>query len=277
MADSTIANLTAGTVAASDDIVFVQSGATKTDTVQGILDLTTSSNLATANLTADANRVYTLNGSLSSDTLTFEAGSNQDIMVFKGDNDIDIYSAANVKYATFDESTETFKASLLELGNTGTATQYAFTSYSLSSSTSGIARFYNSTSVSIFDFRQSGGHATFAMYNATGTNKVYFSVYQNYFSAGTRLFIGGTTGTSRQHTLTIHNTNGSITPITDGAVLCSYDQTAGNACIQAVSEGGDVVKLYTEAALTASDGTLANAVIRIGEIETALQNIGLLA
>lgn len=39
MADSTISNLPSGTVAAADDFAFVQSGTTKTDTVQGILDL----------------------------------------------------------------------------------------------------------------------------------------------------------------------------------------------------------------------------------------------
>ena len=39
MADSTISNLTAGTVAATDDIAFVQSGTTKTDDVNGVLNL----------------------------------------------------------------------------------------------------------------------------------------------------------------------------------------------------------------------------------------------
>lgn len=86
MADSKISGLTTGTIAASDDIVFVNSGTTKTDTVQGILDLIPSGgNLGDTNLTADANRTYTLNGSLSTDTLIVKNAAAAAIATFRGD------------------------------------------------------------------------------------------------------------------------------------------------------------------------------------------------
>ena len=90
MADSKISDLTAGTVAAADDFAFVQSGTTKTDTIQGILDLVpASSNLGSANLTANAaERKYILNGNLSTDLLTIETNSGTDILQFRGDDSI---------------------------------------------------------------------------------------------------------------------------------------------------------------------------------------------
>lgn len=43
------------------------------------------------------------------------------------------------------------------------------------------------------------------------------------------------------------------------------------------TENGSVIKLFTGAALTASDGTLANAVTRIAELEARLQAHGLIS
>jgi hypothetical protein len=77
--------------------------------------------------------------------------------------------------------------------------------------------------------------------------------------------------------LGIKNGTAPSSSYTDAIQIYSADESAGNACPHFRTEGGDVVKLYQESALTASDGTLANAVTRIGEIETALQNLGLLA
>jgi hypothetical protein len=56
----------------------------------------------------------------------------------------------------------------------------------------------------------------------------------------------------------------------------SADIVAGNAAPHFRTENGDIVKLFKGAALTASDGTLANAVTRIGEIQARLQALGLL-
>lgn len=89
MADSKISNLTAGTVAAVDSFPFVQSGTTKVDTIQGIIDL--NPNLATADQTlADAARNITLAGDLSSDKLVIENSSGTDIITFAGDDVVTI-------------------------------------------------------------------------------------------------------------------------------------------------------------------------------------------
>ena len=86
MADSKISGLPSGTIAASDDIVFVNSGTTKTDTVQGILDLSPAGgNLGDTNLTADANRTFKLNGNLETDTLEFQNASGDQIFTLRGD------------------------------------------------------------------------------------------------------------------------------------------------------------------------------------------------
>lgn len=90
MADSPISGLTAGTVTAANEFPFVQSGVTKRDTIQGILDLVPSSlNLGSADLTADANtRKYTLNGALAANTLVIENSAGADIASFRGDQSV---------------------------------------------------------------------------------------------------------------------------------------------------------------------------------------------
>jgi hypothetical protein len=94
MADSKISNLTAGTVAAVDSFPFVQSGVTKVDTIQGIIDLNT--NLADADQTiSSASRVITLNGNTSSESLTFDKLDGTDIMQIAGDGTIGVGSAPN--------------------------------------------------------------------------------------------------------------------------------------------------------------------------------------
>jgi len=92
MADSPISGLTAGTVAEADEFPFVQSGVTKRDTIQGIIDLVpSSSNLGSANLTADANeRKYILNGALSSNKLTIESSAGTDVMSIMGNNAVSV-------------------------------------------------------------------------------------------------------------------------------------------------------------------------------------------
>ena len=90
MADSPISGLTAGTVTAANEFPFVQSGVTKRDTIQGILDLVPSSlNLGSADLSADANtRKYTLYGALAANTLVIENSAGADIASFRGDQSV---------------------------------------------------------------------------------------------------------------------------------------------------------------------------------------------
>lgn len=56
----------------------------------------------------------------------------------------------------------------------------------------------------------------------------------------------------------------------------SKDIVAGNSAPHWKTENGDVLKLYKNTSLTASDGTLATAITRQAEIETILQNLGIL-
>lgn len=58
--------------------------------------------------------------------------------------------------------------------------------------------------------------------------------------------------------------------------MWAQDFTAGNAAPTFMCENTDVIQLAKGAALTASDGTLANAVVRIGELEARLTALGLL-
>ena len=53
MADSKISGLPSVTITATDEIPVVQSGVTSKDTIQGILDLVSSDNLGTADLTIE--------------------------------------------------------------------------------------------------------------------------------------------------------------------------------------------------------------------------------
>lgn len=85
-----------------------------------------------------------------------------------------------------------------------------------------------------------------------------------------------TASLSERKSILIGNGTAPSSSTLDHTHIYSADESAGNACFHTRTEGGDVIKLYKEAGLTASDGTLANAVTRIGEIETALQNLGLL-
>jgi hypothetical protein len=63
----------------------------------------------------------------------------------------------------------------------------------------------------------------------------------------------------------------------DSFELYSADIVAGNAAPHFRTENGNIIKLFRGSALTASDGTLANAVTRIAEIQARLQAHGLIA
>lgn len=79
------------------------------------------------------------------------------------------------------------------------------------------------------------------------------------------------------NTFFIANGTAPTTTGTDSFCLYSADIIAGNAAPHFRTENGSIIKLFRGAALTASDGTLANAVTRIAELEARLQAAGLIA
>jgi hypothetical protein len=91
--------------------------------------------------------------------------------------------------------------------------------------------------------------------------------------------LGGTIKPNEANTNTIYVFNGTAPTLsaTDSFNLYSADITAGNAAPHFRTENGSIIKLFQGAALTASDGTLANAVTRIAEIQARLQAHGLIA
>jgi len=216
---------------------------------------TISSKISTFKFTDAGENTFQMAGTLISDKISIKEGSGDSIIEFKGDMDIDIFDTAGTKYATFDQSQEEFDVSQQTVGNIGTAAQYALNVYSRLASSSGIAKFFNSSGALVFDFRQLSGAATMGLGNSAGVQNTFFKAAGlSYFGAGNRLAIGANSGSSTNGTLTIHNV-GTPTGVTDAGVLYSSDQAAGNACIHAVSEGGDVVKLFSDPSWTAITGT----------------------
>jgi len=167
---------------------------------------------------------------------------------------------------------------------------------------------YNATSTPTAEITINRRQATFVDDNvwmfqqrpfADGNNKSYKTYYINpssYYGtaasianegyvAGWSWFANSRTDANRLMKLSIDGAlnlyNRPALPIetnfVDSFQLYSADITAGNAAPHFRTEGGDVIKLYKESALTASDGTLANAVTRIAELEARLQSLGLLA
>ena len=97
------------------------------------------------------------------------------------------------------------------------------------------------------------------------------------------LFTNGFTGTKYQYRINevgvheVYNTTEAAPAVVaDGFKMYAADIVAGNSAPHWKTENGDVLSLYKNTALTASDGTLPTAVTRIGEIETILQNLGIL-
>lgn len=104
------------------------------------------------------------------------------------------------------------------------------------------------------------GQQAYILGNGTGT-----------YGTNTFMGNGGNTFVVRNHP-SVPSTN-----IVDSFQQYSADIVAGNAAPHFRTEAGDIVKLFKGAALTASDGTLANAVTRIAELESRLQAAGLIA
>jgi len=153
----------------------------------------------------------------------------------------------------------------------------------LTDSSSVLHRWYDSNTVARTELAVTTSESLFSLTSAAGTNRLRSNTstsqwMQNWWGGNIGLGFTTTKPTGGElNVLGIKNGTAPSSSYTDAIQIYSADESAGNACPHFRTEGGDVVKLYQESALTASDGTLANAVTRIGEIETALQNLGLLA
>ena len=196
MADTKISGLAAaGTLNGAELAVCVKSGVTSQTTTQDIADLAAGSNLGSADLTSTANaRIFTLNGSLSTNTLTFEAGSGVDIQKIQGDGDVLFYDSAAANYIQFDQSQQKIKVAQHEVGNNGTAAQYAFKAYGKLSSTSGIAGFYNSSSGLVVDFRQISGNGTLGIKDSSNVANVFFHGGNGTCEVSSNYIVNGTAG-----------------------------------------------------------------------------------
>lgn len=125
----------------------------------------------------------------------------------------------------------------------------------------------------IFDAQGAGTNISFNIHRYTfGLSTLTGSSIQSAFGATTSagFFMRNSVGYDSA------GTNPTTTPA-DHFIMYSADIVAGNAAPHFRTEAGDIVKLFKGAALTASDGTLANAVTRIAELEARLQAAGLIA
>jgi hypothetical protein len=103
MADTKISGLaSAGTLTGTELVPVVKSGVTSQSTTQDIADLAGGSNLGNSDLTADANRVYTLNGALDTDLLTFKNSAGAIGLVINGASEVYSYgNGSNVQNTAF--------------------------------------------------------------------------------------------------------------------------------------------------------------------------------
>jgi hypothetical protein len=111
--------------------------------------------------------------------------------------------------------------------------------------------------------------------NLTGNNQGIFSIHASNFCFGTTIL--NSDNTADRRVLRIATGVAPTTSFTDGFKFYSADIVAGNAAPHFRTENGSIIKLFQGAALTAEDGTLANAVTRIAELETRLKAHGLIA
>jgi hypothetical protein len=125
----------------------------------------------------------------------------------------------------------------------------------------------------IFDAQGAGTNISFNIHRYTfGLSTLTGSSIQSAFGATTSagFFMRNSVGYDGG------GTNPTTTPA-DHFIMYSADIVAGNAAPHFRTENGNIIRLFQGAALTASDGTLANAVTRIAEIQARLQAHGLIA
>lgn len=116
--------------------------------------------------------------------------------------------------------------------------------------------------------------------NTSGDSKMIFNVGGSetfVINSDGNILLGGATGASTgAGTLSFLTTTIPTTNIANQFQIYGSDIVAGNRAFHVKNENGEVVKLFKGAAMTAADATLANAVIRIAELEAILSLLGLL-
>lgn len=119
------------------------------------------------------------------------------------------------------------------------------------------------------------------------TNSTQFA--QNWYEGNLGLgFTASKPNGAENNVLFIKNGTAPAATDTDAIAFYSKDQAAGNACPHFMTELGDIIKLYKESALTAIDATATDGTIgtndtltnnirtRLNELESRLQNIGII-
>lgn len=128
-----------------------------------------------------------------------------------------------------------------------------------------------------FDAGTNGNIEGFQLRNdLSGNDQGLFTIQANNYCFGTTISVAEGVITERR-VMRLVNGVAPSTSVTDGFKMYSADIVAGNAAPHFRTENGSIIKLFQGAALTASDGTLANAVTRIAELEARLKAHGLIA
>jgi len=97
-------------------------------------------------------------------------------------------------------------------------------------------------------------------------------------SASENVGIGqGSFGTNAQKVLAIANGTAPTSSPADCFQVYSADQAAGNACPHFRTENGAIIKLYQQAHIADTDGTLADITTKFNTLLSYLENLGLLA
>lgn len=211
----------------------------------------TSDNIGNADLTIDSagERKLIMAGALSTDKFTIKnSADTQELVSFNGDG--------------------TFR-----IGQTGTNNYMSYngTTFYAGKSTSFIA--FEGTSSRIYNAGRN-----FTVSQTTGDFHHSMSSGGAHFYQGTFQLNAGLNATSGAvNAMLIANGTAPTVNKTNCSWWYSDDIVAGNSAPHFRTEAGDIIKLYKEAALTASDGTtLANVITRMDELEARLQNQGLL-
>ena len=126
---------------------------------------------------------------------------------------------------------------------------------------------------SVIGIKSSSGTYAIATESSTGVVGLVVTANTGAVSIGS---IGGSERFNINGITSLINTSAPTVSNTDVCKMWSQDIVAGNAAPHFRTENNDIIKLYKQAALTVSDGTLPTAVTRQGEIETILTNLGLI-
>lgn len=119
--------------------------------------------------------------------------------------------------------------------------------------------------------------------NCTGTVTNQYGLYVDQLTTGVTadyaIYTAGTTPSRFEGPVHLKNATGPAA-LTDGCVIYATDQTGGNSCVHAKTEGGAVIKLYQQAHIAdATGGATVDTEARaaVNAILAALENAGFLA